>query len=155
MRLTPSSQKDYLDYLDNSDIIATDSQKNAVYVLAKQYGVKSPETFASVICEHFLSTYSHVTKVVVEVEQLTWNRVAYDEQKKLHNHAFIHTPVCTRVSIVTLERGGKRCADNDCRKCVSEKVVLQLLHSKPSKNYQWNQRHACAENGSKFVHKLR
>lgn len=105
--LTLSSQKDYLQG-DNSDIIATDSQKNTVYVLAKQHGVKSPEDFATILCNHFLSTYSQVTKAVVEVEQLMWNRVAYGEhtnKQKLHNHAFIHTPICTRFSLVTLQRG--------------------------------------------------
>jgi urate oxidase len=110
-RLTLSSQKDYLQG-DNSDIIATDSQKNTVYVLAKKFGVKSPEDFATILCNHFLKTYSHVTKAVVEVEQMMWNRVVYGEQgniQKVHNHAFIHTPVCTRFSTVTLERGGKRC----------------------------------------------
>jgi urate oxidase len=63
-RLTLSSQKDYLQG-DNSDIIATDSQKNTVYVLAKKFGVKSPEDFATILCNHFLSTYSHVTKVML------------------------------------------------------------------------------------------
>ena len=38
--LTLNSFKDYLQG-DNSDIIATDSQKNTVYILAKQNGVCS------------------------------------------------------------------------------------------------------------------
>ena len=37
-QLTLNNTKDYLQG-DNSDIIATDSQKNTVYVLAKQHGV--------------------------------------------------------------------------------------------------------------------
>lgn len=108
-RLTLSSQKDYLEG-DNSDIVATDSQKNTVYILAKKHGVKSPEDFAILLCNHFLSTYSHVTKAVVDVEELMWNRVAYGDQanaQKLHNHAFIHTPICTRFSTATLKRGGE------------------------------------------------
>lgn len=156
-RLTLSSQKDYLQG-DNSDIIATDSQKNTVYIMAKKYGVKSPEDFATILCNHFLSTYSHVTKAVVEVQQMMWNRVAYGENannQKLHNHAFIHTPICTRFSVVTLERGGKRCADSENHKCASEMLFLRnCLHRKPSDGYQWNQRHACAENNSKFLRKL-
>ena len=39
-RLTLSNAKDYLQ-ADNSDIIATDSQKNTVYILAKKNGVSS------------------------------------------------------------------------------------------------------------------
>lgn len=111
-RLTLSSQKDYLQG-DNSDIIATDSQKNTVYVLAKKHGVKSPEDFAILLCEHFLSTYSHVTKAVASVEEQMWNRISYGEHannQKLHNHAFIHTPVCTRFTTVTFNRGGESLA---------------------------------------------
>lgn len=96
-RLTLSTKKDYLEG-DNSDIIATDSQKNTVYVLAKKHGVKSPEDFAILLCNHFLSTYSHVTKAVANVEELMWNRISYGEHatnQKLHNHAFVHTPVYT------------------------------------------------------------
>ena len=37
-QLTLNNTKDYL-HGDNSDIIATDSQKNTVYILAKQHGV--------------------------------------------------------------------------------------------------------------------
>jgi urate oxidase len=155
-RLTLSSQKDYLKG-DNSDIIATDSQKNTVYVLAKKYGVKSPEDFATILCRHFLSTYSHVTKAVVEVEQMMWNRVSYRENvnQKLHNHAFIHTPLCTRFAVVTLERGGKRCADKDAINVPLKYRCVFCLGRKFSNCYQRNQRHARAENNSKFVRKLR
>lgn len=107
--LTLASQKDYLQG-DNSDIVATDSQKNTVYVLAKKHGVKSPEEFAILLSKHFLSTYSHVTKAAVTVEEVMWNRVSYGEhadKQKLHNHAFIHTPICTRFSTATLKRGGE------------------------------------------------
>ena len=41
--LTLNSVKDYT-HGDNSDIIATDSQKNTVYVMAKQYGVRKCKT---------------------------------------------------------------------------------------------------------------
>lgn len=108
--LTLSSTKDYLEG-DNSDIIATDSQKNTVYILAKKHGVKSPEDFGVLLCNHFLQTYDHVTQVVVKVEQLMWNRVSYGEHaniQKLHNHAFVQTPVCSRIATVTLRRAGKR-----------------------------------------------
>lgn len=37
-QLTLNNTKDYI-HGDNSDIIATDSQKNTVYVLARQHGV--------------------------------------------------------------------------------------------------------------------
>jgi len=107
--LTLSSTKDYLEG-DNSDIIATDSQKNTVYILAKKHGVKSPEDFGILLCNHFLKTYDHITQAVVKVEQLMWNRVSYGEHaniQKLHNHAFVQTPVCSRIATVTLRRAEK------------------------------------------------
>lgn len=39
-QLTLASDKDYLGG-DNSDVVATDSQKNTVYILAKRHGVRS------------------------------------------------------------------------------------------------------------------
>jgi urate oxidase len=107
-RLTLSSRKDYLKG-DNSDIVATDSQKNIVYLLAKKYGIKSPEDFGTLLCNHFMSTYDHVVKTSVRIEEVMWNRVNYGDHAnvKLHNHAFIHTPICTRSASVVLKRGGK------------------------------------------------
>lgn len=106
-RLTLSTDKDYL-IGDNSDIIATDSQKNTVYVMAKKFGIKSPEDFAILLCNHFLSKYGHVVKVVVQVVEMLWKRIVYDEKKPQmqHNHAFVHTPVCSRTASVTWNRNG-------------------------------------------------
>lgn len=106
-RLTLSSNKDYL-LGDNSDIIATDSQKNTVYVLAKKFGIKSLEDFGILLCNHFLSKYAHVTKVVIQIEEMLWNRITYNEgnSQMQHNHAFVHTPICTRTTCVTWNRNG-------------------------------------------------
>jgi urate oxidase len=105
-RLTLATQKDYL-LGDNSDIIATDSQKNIVYLLAKKYGIKSPEDFGILLCNHFMSKYNHVTKVSIRINETRWNRVSYSDHQnvKLHNHAFIHTPICTRTASVVLKKG--------------------------------------------------
>lgn len=107
-RLTLATEKDYL-HGDNSDIIATDSQKNTVYVLAKKFGIKSPEDFAILLCNHFLSKYSHVMNVVIGVEETLWNRISYGEgsTQMFHNHAFVHTPICTRGTTVTWKRNGE------------------------------------------------
>ncbi|MPC76810.1 Uricase [Portunus trituberculatus] len=42
-QLTLESDKDYL-VGDNSDVVATDSQKNTVYILAKRHGVSENGT---------------------------------------------------------------------------------------------------------------
>ena len=88
--ITLNSDKDFKQG-DNSDIIATDSQKNTVYLLAKKHGVGSPEQFAMLVAKHFVQTYSWVTKAEVTVEALNWQRVRGD-----HVHAFIATPTFTR-----------------------------------------------------------
>ena len=43
---------------DNSAIIATDTQKNTVYILAKQFGINTPEEFALRIAKHFIDKVS-------------------------------------------------------------------------------------------------
>lgn len=59
---------------DNSDIVATDTQKNTVYLLAKRHGVGSPEQFALLMARHFIDTYPFVVKAKVgtdrEAEQM-------------------------------------------------------------------------------------
>ncbi|XP_015591878.1 uricase [Cephus cinctus] len=88
-----NSQKDYLEG-DNRDIIATDSQKNTVYLLAKKYGVKSPEEFGILLCAHFLYTYKHVEEVNVNVLEYPWSR--HEVNGVAHNHAFVFSPTAIR-----------------------------------------------------------
>jgi urate oxidase len=102
--LTLSTKKDYSEG-DNSDIVATDSQKNTVYLLAKKHGVTCPEQFALLLCRHFVETYAHVVKVRVYIEQYPWRRI--DAEGKEHNHAFVFTPVATRFCTARLQRGGE------------------------------------------------
>jgi len=72
--LTLDNNKDY-ETGDNSDIIATDSQKNTVYVLAKQHGVASPEEFGLLLATHFVSRYPWVTRARVQVTAHPWQRI--------------------------------------------------------------------------------
>lgn len=93
---------------DNSDIVATDSQKNTVYLLAKKFGIKSPEDFALTLTKHFLSKYRHVKEAHVHVQEYPWERIRYagvDNRPTQHNHAFVFTPVATRYCDVIHQRG--------------------------------------------------
>uniref|UniRef100_G3TX84 Uricase n=1 Tax=Loxodonta africana TaxID=9785 RepID=G3TX84_LOXAF len=99
VQLTLSSKKDYL-YGDNSDIIPTDTIKNTVHVLAKVKGIKSIETFAMNICEHFLSSFNHVY-----VEEVPWKQL--EKNGVEHVHAFIHTPTGTHFCEVVQIRNVK------------------------------------------------
>lgn len=102
LRLT--TQKDYLEG-DNRDIIATDTQRNTVYVLAKKHGIKTPEEFGLLICSHFLYTYRHVEEVDVKIEEYPWERLQANE--KPHNHAFMFEPRAIRFATVCQKRNGE------------------------------------------------
>ncbi|ELT87839.1 hypothetical protein CAPTEDRAFT_160432 [Capitella teleta] len=72
---------------DNSKVIATDTQKNTVYILAKQHGVKTIEEFGTLLTAHFLKTYSWVLRARVYIEEKPWSRINADGRS--HNHAFV------------------------------------------------------------------
>ncbi|KAG5312326.1 URIC Uricase, partial [Acromyrmex insinuator] len=89
---------------NNCDIVSTDSQKNTVYVLAKKHGVQSPETFALLLCSHFLYTYKQVAQVNINIEEYPWTRCHANNQP--HNHAFVMNPTATRFCQVSQVRNG-------------------------------------------------
>lgn len=92
---------------DNSDIIATDSQKNTVYILAKKYGIKSAEEFGILLAKHFLTTYGHIKRAKIWIEESPWERLGYGSgpYAQLHNHAFVHTPTAFKNCEILLSRG--------------------------------------------------
>ena len=71
---------------DNSKIVATDSMKNTVYVLAAENNFDSPEAFASLAARHFVKTYEQVESAEVRVEQGGWSRINVDGEP--HASAF-------------------------------------------------------------------
>jgi urate oxidase len=71
---------------DNRNVIATDTIKNTVYVLAKENAFDSIERFALVLATHFPKQYPWVTKATVELHQSAWRRI--DVNQKPHDHAF-------------------------------------------------------------------
>ncbi|KAF2262637.1 uricase [Lojkania enalia] len=71
---------------DNSVVVATDTQKQTVYILAKQNPISPPEQFAAVIGEHFTKTYPHIHAAHVKIIQHRWTRMTVDG--KPHPHSF-------------------------------------------------------------------
>lgn len=67
-------------------MVATDTQKQTCYILAKQNPVTPPELFASIIGSHFVSTYSHIHACHVNITQHRWTRMIVDG--KPHPHSF-------------------------------------------------------------------
>ncbi|GMY23478.1 uricase-2 isozyme 1 [Fagus crenata] len=72
---------------DNSDIVATDTMKNTVYVKAKECSEQvSVEDFAILLAKHFTSSYHQVTHAIIKIVEKPWERVYIDGQ--LHEHGF-------------------------------------------------------------------
>ena len=71
---------------DNSKILPTDTMKNTVYALAKQYRIESPEAFGLCLADHFLSTQTQVNRARIEASEILWNRLSVNS--KAHPHTF-------------------------------------------------------------------
>lgn len=89
---------------DNKEVVATDSQKNTVYLLAKKHGIKTPEEFGVVVVNHFLYTYKQVVEAKCHVIEYPWERL---QAGAPHNHAFLYSPTATRWCEVSQARHGE------------------------------------------------
>lgn len=88
---------------DNSPVIATDTMKNTVYILAKQNPINPPELFASIVAQHFVDKYAHIHAAHVSVVQHRWTRMAFDG--KPHPHSFFRDGAETRNANATFTEG--------------------------------------------------
>jgi urate oxidase len=91
---------------DNSKVVATDSMKNTIYVLAKKHSVGAIETFAGVVADHFLKMYAHVSSAAVTVVETPWTRLKVDGED--HPSAFVGGGSDRRMCAVTVTRHGQR-----------------------------------------------
>ena len=66
---------------DNSQVVATDTQKNTIYAFARD-GVGSPEEFLGRLAAHFTTGFDWVSGGRWAAEQYFWNRI------NDHDHAF-------------------------------------------------------------------
>lgn len=60
---------------DNTKILPTDTQKNTVYVLAKDHFTSSIEAFALHLAEHFVHTQQQVSTATVAIAEAAWSRI--------------------------------------------------------------------------------
>jgi urate oxidase len=61
---------------DNAGVVATDTCKNHVYMLAKTHPCSPPEHFAMDLARTFLQHYDHVNMASIRVEVEPWKRVS-------------------------------------------------------------------------------
>lgn len=71
---------------DNADVVATDSMKNTVYVLAAEHPLRDIESFGKTLAKHFLDSYQTISKVTVHMEEELWHRISVDG--KPHPNSF-------------------------------------------------------------------
>lgn len=82
---------------DNALVLTTDAMKNTVFGFAKEQeeAVRSPESFARVLADHFVEDVPQVAWARVGVEMYPWRR-AHD-----HPHAFERSGAYVRTATVT------------------------------------------------------
>src|ERR1700719_3757673 len=106
---------------DNRKILPTDTIKNTVYALARQYPVEAVEDFALHLIEHFLTYNPQVSRVRVEASENLWTRIA--QGGKPHASAF--TRACQkRTAAINGTREG-----NTIRAGIDDLVVLKTTKS--------------------------
>jgi urate oxidase len=62
---------------ENSKILPTDTMKNTVYVLARQYPVEAVEEFCLHLIDHFLTYNPQVLRVGIEAAENLWARIPH------------------------------------------------------------------------------
>lgn len=85
---------------DNSQVVATDTQKNTVYAYAREHGIASPEEFLIRLGRHFVDDYEWVDGGRWEAERFTWERITVDGRP--HDHSFVRTGQETRTAVVQI-----------------------------------------------------
>ena len=71
---------------DNAAVVATDTIKNIVNVLASENVAADTEPFAGIVAAFLLDRYAHVATVDVHAVETRWNRLAVEGAP--HPHAF-------------------------------------------------------------------
>jgi urate oxidase len=89
---------------DNRKILPTDTMKNTVYLLARQYPIEAVEDFCAHLIEHFLTYNLQVTRVRVEALQNLWSRIPMEG--KPHPSAFLRAGAEARTARLAGTREG-------------------------------------------------
>jgi urate oxidase len=87
---------------DNSKVVPTDSQKNAVFALAKESPIGEIEDFALRLARHFVGDHASVQRARVSIAEQPWRRI--NAGGKPHPHAFERAGSEQRLTTVTCTR---------------------------------------------------
>lgn len=72
---------------DNTKVIATDSIKNIINIVARDHVGAENEVFAGELAQYFLGRYPHVAGVEVTASETKWRRIELDGEP--HDHSFV------------------------------------------------------------------
>ncbi len=72
---------------DNTKVVATDTIKNTVNVMARQHLGNELEKFAVVLGDHFVTRYPQVQEAQIEISERRWERMVV--AGKPHDHSFL------------------------------------------------------------------
>ena len=87
---------------DNSKVVPTDSQKNAVFALAKDSPIGEIEDFALRLAHQFVRDHASVQRARVSIQEQSWVRITAGG--KPHPHAFERSGSEKRLTSVTCTR---------------------------------------------------
>jgi urate oxidase len=86
---------------DNSDVVATDTQRNTVYAFAKESPVGEIEDFALRLGRHFVDEFGHITGARVMIDEHGWDRITVGG--KPHGHSFSLAGNEKRTTAITVQ----------------------------------------------------
>lgn len=89
---------------NNSKILATDTQKNTVFALAKEHFVSGIEEFGLYLADYFLSNNPQVSQVTVQLVEHLYSRIYLDG--KPHPHAFISSGAEKHTAAIVQDAAG-------------------------------------------------
>ena len=87
---------------DNTKVLPTDTQKNTVYVLAKEYLTGSIEEFGLVLSSHFMNNNSQLSAARIEIIEHLYHHLSFDGNK--HPHAYISSGNEKHTTVIEHER---------------------------------------------------
>ena len=90
---------------DNAPVVATDTMKNLVNMLALLHLDAANESFALTIAQCFLDRYGQVADARVRVEETVWDRMRIDGRE--HEHGFVRAEGGTPFACATVTRSSR------------------------------------------------
>lgn len=91
---------------DNSAVVATDTMKNLVNVLALAHPDAANEAFALAVAQRFMERYEQVSEASVRVEETAWSRMRIDGVE--HPHGFVRGEGGTPFANAVVTRTSRR-----------------------------------------------